>query len=79
MVETFSSYEKLRIKDPAEAERLSNDIQSKWETNLQLIYLTWHWSPNLRLNEFILICKTAEIPLWVLSQSRNSQTLLDEA
>ncbi|KAM8722037.1 putative methyltransferase [Acanthopagrus schlegelii] len=29
MVETFSSYEKLRIKDPAEAERLSNDIQSK--------------------------------------------------
>ncbi|XP_073318668.1 putative methyltransferase DDB_G0268948 [Pagrus major] len=29
MVETFSSYEILRIKDPAEAERLSNDIRSK--------------------------------------------------
>ena len=76
MVETFSSYEKLRMKDPAEAERLSNDIQSKWETN-RLIYLTWHWSPNLHLNEFIFICKTAEIPLWALSQPRNSQTLLD--
>lgn len=29
MVETFSSYQKLQKKDPAEAERLSNDIRSK--------------------------------------------------
>ncbi|KAM4560289.1 putative methyltransferase [Odontesthes bonariensis] len=29
MVETFSSYQKLKQKDPAEAERLSNDIQNK--------------------------------------------------
>lgn len=29
MVETFSSYQKLYRKDPAEAERLSNDIRNK--------------------------------------------------
>ncbi|CAG5934134.1 unnamed protein product [Menidia menidia] len=29
MVETFSSYQKLKQKDPAEAERLSNDIRTK--------------------------------------------------
>ncbi|XP_039998382.1 putative methyltransferase DDB_G0268948 [Xiphias gladius] len=29
MVETFSSYQKLQQKDPAEAERLSNDIRNK--------------------------------------------------
>ncbi|XP_069020022.1 putative methyltransferase DDB_G0268948 [Embiotoca jacksoni] len=29
MVETFSSYQKLKVKDPAEAERLSEDIRSK--------------------------------------------------
>ncbi|XP_076580192.1 uncharacterized protein LOC143316239 [Chaetodon auriga] len=29
MVQTFSSYQKLQEKDPAEAERLSNDIRNK--------------------------------------------------
>ncbi|XP_041835236.1 putative methyltransferase DDB_G0268948 [Melanotaenia boesemani] len=29
MVKTFSNYQKLKEKDPAEAERLSNDIQNK--------------------------------------------------
>ncbi|KAI3365826.1 hypothetical protein L3Q82_000817 [Scortum barcoo] len=32
MVETFSSYQKLLQKDPAEAERLSNDIRNKNNT-----------------------------------------------
>lgn len=38
MVETFSSYQKLQQEDPAEAERFSNDIRSKWDINLQLIH-----------------------------------------
>lgn len=34
MVQTFSNYQKLQQKDPAEAERLSNDIRNKWDINL---------------------------------------------
>lgn len=34
MVETFSSYQKLKNKDPAEAKHLSDHIRNKWDIEL---------------------------------------------
>lgn len=47
MVQTFSSYQKLQEKDPAEAERLSNDIKNKWDINLRFIHKSNQWLPAL--------------------------------
>ncbi|XP_071320949.1 putative methyltransferase DDB_G0268948 [Trachinotus anak] len=53
MVETFSSYQLLQQKDPAEAERLSNDIRNKLlstmkvssaDTEVTLIVKYFYWS-----------------------------------
>ncbi|XP_030012908.1 putative methyltransferase DDB_G0268948 [Sphaeramia orbicularis] len=52
VVETFSSYQQLKRKDPVEAERLSNDVRSKLlsamqvsspDTEVTVVYKYFYW------------------------------------
>lgn len=42
MVETFSSYQQLKQKDPSEADHLSNRILTKWDITANAFHLPSH-------------------------------------